>query len=65
MLDMGFIRDVRSIIALLPNKRQNLLFSATFSDEIRELATGLLDRPAVIEVAPATAPPSVLSTAGP
>ena len=39
MLDMGFIRDIRRILALLPPKRQNLLFSATFSDEIRELAT--------------------------
>ncbi|MBP0601598.1 DEAD/DEAH box helicase [Aeromonas sanarellii] len=52
MLDMGFIRDIRRILALLPKKRQNLLFSATFADEIRELATGLLDNPAVIEVAP-------------
>ncbi|EDO25716.1 predicted protein, partial [Nematostella vectensis] len=38
MLDMGFIRDIRKILALLPARRQNLLFSATFSDEIRELA---------------------------
>ena len=52
MLDMGFIRDIRRILALLPKKRQNLLFSATFAEEIRELATGLLDNPAVIEVAP-------------
>ena len=52
MLDMGFIRDIRKILALMPKKRQNLLFSATFADEIRELATGLLDNPAVIEVAP-------------
>lgn len=52
MLDMGFIRDIRRILALLPKKRQNLLFSATFADEIRELATGLLDNPAVIEVTP-------------
>ena len=52
MLDMGFIRDIRRILALMPKKRQNLLFSATFADEIRELATGLLDNPAVIEVAP-------------
>ncbi|MDO9106822.1 MAG: DEAD/DEAH box helicase [Methylovulum sp.] len=52
MLDMGFIRDIRKIIALLPKKRQNLLFSATFSDEIRKLTTGLLVNPIKIEVAP-------------
>ncbi len=51
MLDMGFIRDIRRILALLPAKRQNLLFSATFSDEIKDLADGLLDAPALIEVA--------------
>ena len=51
MLDMGFIRDIRRILALLPAKRQNLLFSATFSNEIKTLADGLLDRPALIEVA--------------
>ena len=42
MLDMGFIRDIRKILAVLPPRRQNLLFSATFSDEIRRLAGGLL-----------------------
>ena len=51
MLDMGFIRDIRRIIALLPARRQNLLFSATFSNEIRQLADGLLHVPAMIEVA--------------
>jgi ATP-dependent RNA helicase RhlE len=51
MLDMGFIRDIRKILGMLPAKRQNLLFSATFSDEIKALADGLLDRPALIEVA--------------
>jgi len=51
MLDMGFIRDIRKILALLPKQRQNLLFSATFSDEIKQLADGLLDSPALIEVA--------------
>ena len=51
MLDMGFIRDIRKILALLPSERQNLLFSATFSDEIRRLADGFLDRPASVEVA--------------
>ncbi|MBA3740644.1 MAG: DEAD/DEAH box helicase [Chloroflexi bacterium] len=52
MLDMGFIRDIRQVIALLPDRRQNLLFSATFSKEIRGLATGLLDRPASVQVTP-------------
>ncbi|MET0380097.1 MAG: DEAD/DEAH box helicase [Spongiibacteraceae bacterium] len=52
MLDMGFIHDIRRILKLLPQKRQNLLFSATFSDEIRALTKGLLDNPASIEVAP-------------
>jgi len=51
MLDMGFIRDIRRILAALPQKRQNLLFSATFSDEIKALADSLLDSPAMIEVA--------------
>jgi ATP-dependent RNA helicase RhlE len=49
---MGFIRDIRSILALLPDRRQNLLFSATFSREIRGLAEGLLDRPASVQVTP-------------
>jgi ATP-dependent RNA helicase RhlE len=51
MLDMGFIRDIKKILALLPKQRQNLLFSATFSDEIKALADGLLNDPALIEVA--------------
>ena len=51
MLDMGFIRDIRRIIALLPKQKQSLLFSATFSDEIRGLATGLLNNPVSVEVA--------------
>ena len=49
MLDMGFIRDIKRILALLPKQRQNLLFSATFSDEIKALADGLLNKPAMIE----------------
>jgi ATP-dependent RNA helicase RhlE len=53
MLDMGFIRDIRAVIALLPARRQNLLFSATFSNEIRGLAQGLLSQPASVQVAPA------------
>jgi ATP-dependent RNA helicase RhlE len=52
MLDMGFIRDIRRVLALLPSKRQSLLFSATFSDDIRELAAGLLINPATVDVAP-------------
>ena len=52
MLDMGFIRDIRKVIALLPKKRQNLMFSATFSPEIRELASGLLHQPVSVDVAP-------------
>ena len=51
MLDMGFIKDIRKILTLLPAKRQNLLFSATFSNEIKELADKLLNSPAMIEVA--------------
>ena len=51
MLDMGFIRDIKKVLALLPKQRQNLLFSATFSDEIKLLADGLLNKPAMIEVA--------------
>jgi len=50
MLDMGFIHDIRKVLAALPPKRQNLLFSATFSDEIKALADRLLDNPASIEV---------------
>jgi ATP-dependent RNA helicase RhlE len=52
MLDMGFIRDIRRILKLLPAERQNLLFSATFSKEIRSLASTLLDAPVEVEVAP-------------
>ena len=52
MLDMGFIRDIRKILALLPAKRQNLLFSATFSDEIRQLARGVLNKPTEVSVSP-------------
>ena len=51
MLDMGFLRDIKKILTVLPKKRQNLLFSATFSDEIKSLADGLLNSPELIEVA--------------
>jgi ATP-dependent RNA helicase RhlE len=56
MLDMGFIRDIRRILALLPAHRQNLLFSATFSDDIRALAGGLLRDPAAVQIARRNAP---------
>jgi ATP-dependent RNA helicase RhlE len=52
MLDMGFMPDIKRILAVLPKRRQNLLFSATFSDEIRQLATGLLHDPLAIQVTP-------------
>jgi ATP-dependent RNA helicase RhlE len=51
MLDMGFIHDIRRVLAILPPKKQSLLFSATFSDEIKALAERLLNKPQVIEVA--------------
>ncbi len=51
MLDMGFIHDIKKVLALLPKHRQNLLFSATFSNEIKRLADGLLNSPTLIEVA--------------
>jgi ATP-dependent RNA helicase RhlE len=51
MLDMGFIRDIRKILALLPDHKQTLLFSATFSNEIKQLSKELLKSPALIEVA--------------
>ncbi len=52
MLDMGFIHDIKRLISYMPKNRQNLLFSATFSDEIRKLAKGLLVKPVEINVAP-------------
>ncbi|WP_334154775.1 DEAD/DEAH box helicase [Tepidimonas sp.] len=52
MLDMGFIHDVRKVLALLPENKQSLLFSATFSDEIKALAAGLLREPRHIQVTP-------------
>jgi ATP-dependent RNA helicase RhlE len=52
MLDMGFIHDIKKILAVLPKKRQNLLFSATFSEEIRALAKGLVHEPVEISVTP-------------
>lgn len=51
MLDMGFINDIKKVLAILPKNRQNLLFSATFSDEIKTLADDLLNSPVLLEVA--------------
>ena len=51
MLDMGFIHDIKKVLAAVPAKKQSLLFSATFSDEIKSLADKLLNQPALIEVA--------------
>lgn len=52
MLDMGFQRDINKILALLPQRRQNLLFSATFSSEIKKLASGILHNPVTVEATP-------------
>ena len=52
MLDMGFIHDIKKIMALLPKERQNLMFSATFSDDIRKLAKGIIKNPVEIDVSP-------------
>ncbi|HTF14035.1 MAG TPA: DEAD/DEAH box helicase, partial [Burkholderiales bacterium] len=51
MLDMGFIHDIRRVLALLPAKRQNLLFSATFPEDVRTLAAGFMKDPVTVEVA--------------
>ncbi|MDP1784127.1 MAG: DEAD/DEAH box helicase [Sulfuricurvum sp.] len=51
MLDMGFVKDIRRVISILPQKRQNLLFSATYSDEIKTLCESILRNPAIVEVA--------------
>ena len=61
MLDMGFIRDIRRILALLPAERQNLLFSATFSDDIRSLARGILRNPATVQVTPRNTPTALVT----
>lgn len=55
MLDMGFIHDIKKVLALLPKQRQNLMFSATFSDDIRHLAKGLVNNPVEISVTPRNA----------
>ncbi len=52
MLDMGFLRDIKKVISLMPVRRQNLLFSATFSAEIKALAKGILNQPVAVEATP-------------
>jgi ATP-dependent RNA helicase RhlE len=52
MLDMGFVRDINKLISFMPAKRQNLLFSATFSNDIKKLAAGILRNPVSVETAP-------------
>lgn len=61
MLDMGFIHDIKRVISLLPAKRQNLLFSATFADEVTQLANNLLNHPRLVEVARRNAPVETVS----
>ena len=52
MLDMGFLRDIKRIMAIMPEKRQNLLFSATFSKDIKSLANDILNHPVLVEATP-------------
>jgi ATP-dependent RNA helicase RhlE len=61
MLDMGFIHDIKKVLAILPAKKQSLLFSATFSDEIKALADRLLNAPSLIEVARRNAPAELVA----
>ncbi len=61
MLDMGFIHDIRRILALLPAQRQNLLFSATFPEEIRKLAASFMRDPATVEVARRNTPAELVA----
>ena len=61
MLDMGFIHDIRRILALLPAQRQNLLFSATFPEEIRKLAASFMKNPATVEVARRNTPAELVA----
>ena len=61
MLDMGFIHDIKRIMALLPKRRQNLMFSATFSKEVRQLAKGIINNPVEIDVAPRNSTVEIIS----
>ena len=63
MLDMGFINDIRKVIAILPKERQTLLFSATYSDEIKKLSNTLLKAPTLIEVARANTSSEIVKQA--
>ena len=60
MLDMGFIPDIRRIVKLLPTQRQTLMFSATFSNEVRRLAADFLRQPAFVQVTPADSAPELV-----
>lgn len=60
MLDMGFIHDIKRLIKLLPHRRQNLLFSATFSTEIRNLVKGILNNPIEVDIEPRNTTVSVI-----
>ena len=61
MLDMGFIHDIRKILALLPAHRQNLMFSATFSEDIKKLAYGILKSPQTVQAVPHNTPTELVS----
>jgi ATP-dependent RNA helicase RhlE len=61
MLDMGFIHDIRRIIGLLPRQRQNLMFSATFPEEIRKLAATFMQHPQLVEVARRNTPAELVA----
>ncbi len=61
MLDMGFIQDIHRILALIPKNRQNLLFSATFSNELKTFAASFLNSPQVVRVAPQNSPAELVS----
>lgn len=61
MLDMGFIHDIKQIITNLPSRRQTMLFSATTTAEVRNMANSLLDHPVQVNLAPVAAPPSLVS----
>ena len=52
MLDMGFVRDIKKVLSLVPKKRQTLLFSATFSKDIKALANSMLYKPVLVEATP-------------
>lgn len=61
MMDMGFIHDIKRILKLMPSKRQNLLFSATFSEEIKSLASGILKNPKIVEASNQNSPTDLVT----